>query len=284
MYFHMLLLFVFDRGFCLCNDKENCVGYTSNSSNTCCVAGGVRWTNGRAATQLGGGAPRDGRAEPAAGRRAGRPQGTPGPRETAVFRGPLPQRYYSTFARRKQRGGLCCWNTPASSLAWKQMWNNGTLTIKKIVIMMITMYLYRHYISFIPSTWRTRITHLAVNWADFLLDVASRVQSSWELSSWGDFSLELAGVLTPIPTTLSDESVNQGLVCTSMHSILHTHKILTFMSGVWLSATKMKNTTSLLIHEDWIWLPLCLDKKNYHMGNKSHKKMWTPETELGTQM
>ena len=30
--------------------------------------------------------------------------------------------------------------------------------------------------------------------------------------------------------TLSDESVNRGLVCAHMHSIVRTEKILTFMS------------------------------------------------------
>ena len=32
------------------------------------------------------------------------------------------------------------------------------------------------------------------------------------------------------PKTLSDESINQGLVCVHMHSIAQTQKILTFMS------------------------------------------------------
>ena len=30
--------------------------------------------------------------------------------------------------------------------------------------------------------------------------------------------------------TLSDESINRGLVCAHMHSIVRTQKILTFMS------------------------------------------------------
>ena len=33
-----------------------------------------------------------------------------------------------------------------------------------------------------------------------------------------------------LPKTLSDESINQGLVCAHMHFIARTQKILTFMS------------------------------------------------------
>ena len=45
------------------------------------------------------------------------------------------------------------------------------------------------------------------------------------------FPLELTWVLTQFPPkTLSDESINQGLVCAHMHSIALTQKILTFMS------------------------------------------------------
>ena len=50
------------------------------------------------------------------------------------------------------------------------------------------------------------------------------------LSLWwrGFFPLELTWVLTPFPKTLSDESINRGLVCTHMmHSIAQTQKILT---------------------------------------------------------
>ena len=48
----------------------------------------------------------------------------------------------------------------------------------------------------------------------------------------GIFPLEPTCVLTPFPDskTLSDESINQGLVCAHMHSIAQTQKILTFMS------------------------------------------------------
>ena len=40
----------------------------------------------------------------------------------------------------------------------------------------------------------------------------------------GIFPLELA-VQTPLPTVLSDESVNQGLVCACIHSIVQTQEI-----------------------------------------------------------
>ena len=56
---------------------------------------------------------------------------------------------------------------------------------------------------------------------------------------WGDFfliegifPLELIWVLTPFPLkkTLTDESIDRGLVCAHMHSIAWIQKILTFMS------------------------------------------------------
>ena len=47
----------------------------------------------------------------------------------------------------------------------------------------------------------------------------------------GIFLLEFTWVQTPFPPkTLSDESINRGLVCAHMHFIAHTQKILTFMS------------------------------------------------------
>ena len=36
-------------------------------------------------------------------------------------------------------------------------------------------------------------------------------------------------VLTPFPTTISDECINRGPVCARMHSITRTQKVLTFM-------------------------------------------------------
>ena len=44
------------------------------------------------------------------------------------------------------------------------------------------------------------------------------------------FPLELTWAQTPFPQTLSDESINRGLVCAHMHFIAQTQKILTFMS------------------------------------------------------
>ena len=47
----------------------------------------------------------------------------------------------------------------------------------------------------------------------------------------GIFPLELTWVQTPCPQkTLSDESINLGLVCAHVHFIARTQKILTFMS------------------------------------------------------
>ena len=50
-------------------------------------------------------------------------------------------------------------------------------------------------------------------------------------SGRGDFSLEVSmGSNSIPPKTLSDESINRGLVCAHMHFIARTQKILTFMS------------------------------------------------------
>ena len=50
-------------------------------------------------------------------------------------------------------------------------------------------------------------------------------------SSRGDFSLGVnMGSNSIPPKTLSDESINRGLVCAHMHFIAQTQKILTFMS------------------------------------------------------
>ena len=46
-----------------------------------------------------------------------------------------------------------------------------------------------------------------------------------------DFSLGVnMGSNSILPKILSDESINRGLVCTHMHFIARTQKILTFMS------------------------------------------------------
>ena len=50
-------------------------------------------------------------------------------------------------------------------------------------------------------------------------------------SSSGDFSLGVnMGSNSIPPKTLSEESINRGLVCAHMHFIARTQKILTFMS------------------------------------------------------
>ena len=50
-------------------------------------------------------------------------------------------------------------------------------------------------------------------------------------SGRGDFSLGVnMGSNSIPPKTLSDESINRGLVCAHMHFIARTQKILTFMS------------------------------------------------------
>ena len=52
-----------------------------------------------------------------------------------------------------------------------------------------------------------------------------------KFSGRGDFSLGVnMGSNSIPPKTLSDESVNQGLVCAHIHFITRTQKILTFMS------------------------------------------------------
>ena len=52
-----------------------------------------------------------------------------------------------------------------------------------------------------------------------------------KFSGRGDFSLGVNMCSNSIPPkTLSDESINRGLVCAHMHFIARTQKILTFMS------------------------------------------------------
>ena len=49
------------------------------------------------------------------------------------------------------------------------------------------------------------------------------------LPAVGIYPLKLTWVLTPFPKTLSDESINRGLVCAHIHSIKRTQTVLTFM-------------------------------------------------------
>ena len=64
------------------------------------------------------------------------------------------------------------------------------------------------------------------------LATGSQVRSSsGDISGRGDFSLGVnMGSNSIPPKTLSDESINRGLVCAHMHFIARTQKILTFMS------------------------------------------------------
>ena len=62
-----------------------------------------------------------------------------------------------------------------------------------------------------------------------LPDAASRVRPSSEPPLEGIFPLALTWALTLFPKAISDESINQGLVCAHMHSIARTQKVLTPM-------------------------------------------------------
>ena len=60
----------------------------------------------------------------------------------------------------------------------------------------------------------------------------------------GIFPLELTWVQTPFPPkTLSDESINRGLVCAHMHFIARTQKILTFMAYTGECGNKSTHST-----------------------------------------
>ena len=78
----------------------------------------------------------------------------------------------------------------------------------------------------------------------------SQVPPSSEPPVEGIFPLELTWVLTPFPTTLSDKSLNQGLVYACMHSFVQTKK----NPDGWMQATKPHPACT--IHEDGMWLPL----------------------------
>ena len=110
------------------------------------------------------------------------------------------------------------------------------------------------------------------------------------LSLWcrGFFPLELTWVLTPLPETLLDESINRGLVCAHMHSTAQTQRS-------WHSCPRRMNVVKkthqeCTIYEDRKWLSLWFDlkthththKKNSHTHKKrphmqtSHQKWLTP--------
>ena len=88
------------------------------------------------------------------------------------------------------------------------------------------------------------------------------------------------------PKILSDESINWGLVCTHMHSIKWTWKILTFTSslmGECWEQTHTKHASSIKTECDYLygWIKKILKKWLHTL--KSHQKWWTPEIKLGTQ-
>ena len=107
-----------------------------------------------------------------------------------------------------------------------------------------------------------------------LRDSASRVRPSSESPAEGIFPLEFTWVLSPFPKkNLLDERTNHGLVCTHMHSIARTQKILTFMSKMG-ECLQQTYTQQCFIHEDGIRLHLWLylkKKKNKQKTNKKKK-------------
>ena len=70
-------------------------------------------------------------------------------------------------------------------------------------------------------------------------------------SGRGDFSLGVnMGSNSIPPKTLSDESINRGLVCAHMHFIARTQKILTFMATKNTPSThhpRRRNVTTLMV-------------------------------------
>ena len=81
------------------------------------------------------------------------------------------------------------------------------------------------------------------------------------------------------PKTLSDESINRGLVCAHMHFIARTQKILTFMSktGECRQQKHTQHAPSTKTECDYLngWI-----KKRSHT-QKSHPKMVNPRDIAG---
>ena len=79
------------------------------------------------------------------------------------------------------------------------------------------------------------------------------------------------------PKTLSDESINRGLVCAHMHFIAQTQKILTFMSqtGECRQQKHTQHAPSMKMECDYLngWI------KNH--TQKSHPKMVNPRDIAG---
>ena len=129
----------------------------------------------------------------------------------------------------------------------------------------------------IYSSWRAEVLRCA----------ASRVPPSSEPPVEGIFPLELTWVLTPFHKTLSDESINWGLVCAHMHSISQTLKILIQMNA------GNKLTFSMHHPQRWNVTTSMVGLKDGHMCKHSSKMVnprdiaWNAEKEedgsTGTQ-
>ena len=99
-------------------------------------------------------------------------------------------------------------------------------------------------------------------------------------SGRGDFSLGVnLGSNSIPPKTLSDESINRGLVCAHMHFIARTQKILTFMSltGECRQQKHTQHAPSTKTECDYLngWI-----KKRSHT-QKSHPKVVNPRDIAG---
>ena len=95
-------------------------------------------------------------------------------------------------------------------------------------------------------------------------------------SGRGDFSLGVnMGSNSIPPKTLSDESINRGLVCAHMHFIARTQKILTFIPRRVNAGNK--NTPSMHHPRRRNVTTLMVGLKNGHILKNLTQKWWTPE-------
>ena len=96
--------------------------------------------------------------------------------------------------------------------------------------MQVNHFFLRFDIWFLKECWGSRNSSVGSAWAR----CPQRCVFDPPLGTFsgrGDFSLGVYMGSNSIPqTTLSDESINRGLVCAHMHFIARTQKILTFMS------------------------------------------------------
>ena len=99
-----------------------------------------------------------------------------------------------------------------------------------------------------------------------------------KFSGIGYFSLGVNMGSNSIPQkTLLDESINRGLVCAYMHSIVRTQKILTFMSCECQQQKHSQHSPSTKTECDYLngWI-----KKRSHT-QKSHPKVVNPRDIAG---